>query len=47
MTQMVVNETHLSRTASVKNYIGIAILLALDEGLFITGKSVDGGVAMP
>ncbi|MGB5157002.1 MAG: SDR family oxidoreductase [Desulfobacterales bacterium] len=49
MIQSIVNVTPLRRTASVKDYIGIAVLLASDEGSFITGQtiSVDGGVTMP
>ncbi|MBU1053686.1 MAG: SDR family oxidoreductase [Proteobacteria bacterium] len=47
--QMIVNTTPMRRTASVKDYIGMAILLASDEGSFITGQtiSVDGGASMP
>ena len=49
MIQTIVNATPLRRTALVKDYIGIAVLLASDEGSFITGQtiSVDGGVTMP
>ncbi|MBU1053053.1 MAG: glucose 1-dehydrogenase [Proteobacteria bacterium] len=49
MTQMIVNVTPMRRTASVKDYVGIAVLLASDEGSFITGQtiSVDGGISMP
>jgi 3-oxoacyl-[acyl-carrier protein] reductase len=49
MIQMIVNATPLRRSASVKDYIGMAILLASDEGSFITGQtiSVDGGATMP
>ncbi len=39
----------LRRTASIKDYIGIAVYLASDESSFVTGQtiSVDGGVSMP
>ena len=39
----------LRRTASIKDYIGIAVYLASDESAFVTGQtiSVDGGVSMP
>ncbi len=49
LTQMIVNATPMRRTASVKDYVGIAVLLASDEGSFITGQtiSVDDGVSMP
>lgn len=47
--QTIVNVTPMRRTASVKDYIGMAILLASDESSFITGQtiSVDGGASMP
>ena len=49
MIDMVVGMTPLRRLAKPEDYVGIAILLASDEGSFVTGQtiSVDGGLTMP
>ncbi len=47
--QVIVGMTPMRRTGAVDDYTAIAVLLASDEGSFITGQtiSVDGGASMP
>ena len=49
MIDMVVANTPLRRIGRPEDYVGMAVLLASDEGSFITAQtfSVDGGLASP